>query len=173
MSSARSQGTLQRGLKLVPGRSTDVAEAARAVADGTPAPDEARDEQVGGGSRPSTRLLPDVEDITAGDAACAGNSVRQAGWLVPCGNRKADGMAPHAIRPEIGGLPGALPAEHVCVRSADQAGRRLFRGLLVPFIGHVVIVADMHMPPGINPVWLTPGPALATSAPDAVAGVSR
>jgi hypothetical protein len=55
-------------------------------------------------------LLPDVEDIAAGDEACPGNAVRQAGRLIPCGNREPDRMAAYALRSEIGGILRALAA---------------------------------------------------------------
>jgi len=57
-------------------------------------------------------------------------------------------MTAHALRPEIGSLLRAPAAEHVCVGRADGVGCRLFARLLVPFVGHVAIVADMHIPPG-------------------------
>jgi hypothetical protein len=62
----------------------------------------------------------------------------------------ADSVAPHTIGPETGGLLGALPTERVRVRRVDRVGSCLFRGLLVPFVGHIAIVADMHIPPGKN-----------------------
>ena len=57
-------------------------------------------------------------------------------------------MGAHTVRPEIGGLPGALATKHVCVGHADRVVCRLFPGLLVPFMGHAAIVADTHTPPG-------------------------
>lgn len=131
---------------MVPGPNADIAEAARAVAGGAPTPNEARDEQVGGRSRLRAHLLPDVEHVTTGDAACSGNSIRQAGRLVPGGNREADGVAPHTIWPEIGGLPGALYAEHGYARIAGRVVGGFFGSLPVPFVRHNVIVSDMHIP---------------------------
>lgn len=74
--------------------------------------------------------------------------MRQAWRLVPRGNRETDGMAAHAVRPEIGGLPVALLVEHADVGRADRVACCPFAGLLIPFISHAVIVADMRMPPG-------------------------
>jgi len=87
--------------------------------------------------------VPDVKDIAAGDTACPGNASWQAGRLIPCRNREADGMAAHAMMPELGCLPCALVAEHVCVGLADRVVCCLFPSLLVPFVSHFAIVADM------------------------------
>ncbi|MGO9187272.1 MAG: hypothetical protein ACLP8X_02245, partial [Streptosporangiaceae bacterium] len=59
-------------------------------------------------------------------------------------------MAAHAIRAEIRSLSRALATEHVCIGSADRVLRRLFASLIVPFIGHAAIVADMDIPSGGN-----------------------
>ena len=51
-----------------------------------PTPDEACCEQICSWPCPGADLLPDVEDIAAGDIAGAGNAVGQADRLVPHGH---------------------------------------------------------------------------------------
>jgi hypothetical protein len=57
-------------------------------------------------------------------------------------------MATHSVRTEVRSFSYAFAAEYVCVGSADRVLCRLFAGILVPFVGHGAIGADMHIPSG-------------------------
>jgi len=57
-------------------------------------------------------------------------------------------MAAHAIRAEVSSRSRALATQHVRIGSADRVLCRLFASLIIPFIGHAAIVADIDIPPG-------------------------